>query len=384
MEIKPCPFSHISTDNEAPVAENEEYLKNQLITYIGNKRSLLYLINKAIISIKKRIGKDALRTFDVFSGSGIVSRLFKSHSSYIIANDIEDYAHTISKCYLTNRSEVNYHVINNIFNDINNKVINNNYSEGFIEELYSPNDDQNITIDDRVFYTKNNARRIDNYRRLIDTYPKKYKKLLLGPLLSEASIHANTAGVFKGFYKNVKTKIGQYGGSNSDALTRILGDIILTEPILSNYECDYAVYQEDANALVRNIDEVDIAYIDPPYNQHPYGSNYFMLNLINNYKRPGEISKVSGIPKNWKRSGYNVRKKSKLLVSDLVNNIKAKYLLISYNDEGFISPDDMMIILNDIGKVEVVEKKYNAFRGSRSFKNRSIHVTEQLFIVERR
>ncbi|MDR0684304.1 MAG: DNA adenine methylase [Spirochaetaceae bacterium] len=36
----------------------------------------------------------------------------------------------------------------------------------------------------------------------------------------------------------------------------------------------------DSNKIINNIPEVDLAYLDPPYNQHPYGSNYFMLNLI--------------------------------------------------------------------------------------------------------
>jgi adenine-specific DNA-methyltransferase len=105
------------------------------------------------------------------------------------------------------------------------------------------------------------------------------KDLLLGPLLSEASVHANTAGVFKGFYKNRHTGVGQFGGSGSDALTRILGRIVLEVPVLSLFECEYEVFQEDANALVHKLRGLDLAYIDPPYNQHPYGSNYFMLNL---------------------------------------------------------------------------------------------------------
>jgi len=218
---------------------------------------------------------------------------------------------------------------------------------------------------------------------MIDIIPDEYRVFMLAVLLSEASIHANTAGVFKGFYKNKHTKIGQFGGSGSDALIRIKGDITMQVPILSNFECDYEVYQKDANKLVRILPEVDLAYIDPPYNQHPYGSNYFMLNLIADYIKPKNISNVSGIPKDWQRSGYNVRQKSYTLFKDLVNNINSRFLLISFNDEGFIHPEEMTELLNKIGKVDVVETQYNAFRGSRSFKNRSVHVTEHLFLVER-
>lgn len=66
--------------------------------------------------------------------------------------------------------------------------------------------------------------------------------------------------------------------------------------MLSLFECDYQVFQEDANALVRKLRGLDLAYIDPPYNQHPYGSNYFMLNLIVKYQRPARVSQVSGVP----------------------------------------------------------------------------------------
>jgi adenine-specific DNA-methyltransferase len=255
---------------------------------------------------------------------------------------------------------------------------------GFIEELYSPRDENCITCTDRVFYTKKNARRLDNYRRLIDTAPPEMRELLLGPLLSEASIHANTAGVFKGFYKDRRTGVGKFGGTGSDALLRIMSEITLEVPVLSNFECDYEVLQEDANVAARRLKGLDLAYVDPPYNQHPYGSNYFMLNLLVHYERPKHISRVSGIPTNWRRSGYNVRGKALPLIRDLLTAIDAPFLLISFNNEGFIGPDEMRSMLAKLGSVDVAEMQYNAFRGSRNFNNRPLHVTEQLFLVERR
>ena len=125
-------------------------------------------------------------------------------------------------------------------------------------------------------------------------------------------------------------------------------------------------------------------YVDPPYNQHPYGSNYFMLNLLARYERPDRISRVSGIPVDWQRSGYNKRAKSLPLLRQLLKESSAPFILVSFNDEGFISADAMLSTLNDLGEVEVVKTKYNAFRGSRNFDNRPIHVTEMLFLVDRR
>jgi len=369
---------------DAPIGEEPDYLSRQLITYIGNKRALLGQIGSAVERVKRRLGKSRLRVFDAFSGSGVVSRFLKAHASHLISNDIEDYAAVTARCYLRNRSTVDFRAIFEIVADLNSRVMTEPLPPGFIEEMYSPRDEAHITKEDRVFYTRNNARRLDNYRRLLDSVPRDIRDMLMAPLLSEASIHANTAGVFKGFYKNRHTQVGQFGGSGSDALVRIMGEIKVESPVLSNFECDYEVLQDDANAAAGRIKALDLAYIDPPYNQHPYGSNYFMLNLLVRYQRPTHISRVSGIPTDWRRSGYNVRAKSLPLLRQLLHTIDAPFLLVSFNNEGFIPPDKMRAMLSDIGSVDVLETQYNAFRGSRNFNNRSVHVTEQLFLVERR
>ncbi len=365
-------------------AENPAYLSRQLITYLGNKRALLGHIGTAVGRVKHRLGKDRLRVFDAFSGSGVVSRFFKAHASMLVSNDLEDYAAVVGRCYLRNRSTADRAALAQLVAELNARVMNEPLPPGFIEQMYAPRDETRITKDDRVFYTQSNARRLDNYRRLLDAVPADLRDLLLGPLLSKASIHANTAGVFKGFYKNRATKVGQFGGSGSDALQRITGPIELETPVLSAFECDYSVLQEDANAAARRLPGLDLAYLDPPYNQHPYGSNYFMLNLLARYERPAKVSRVSGIPADWRRSGYNVRSQALPLLKQLVESLDAPMLLVSLNNEGFIPPGEMRALLARLGRVEVIETRYNAFRGSRSFRNRPIHVTEQLFLVERR
>lgn len=371
-----------------PVIENAgedpDYLSRQLVTYIGNKRALLGGIGHALARIKRRIGKSKLRVFDAFAGSGVVSRFLKAHSEYLASNDIENYAEVLARCHLANRSAVDLRALSALVAELNACVDGISLPRGFIEELYAPADEANITKADRVFYTKANARRLDNYRRMIGGLSVAQQIMLLAPLLSRASVHANTAGVFKGFYKNRRTRAGQFGGSGSDALGRILGAIVLDVPVLSRFECDIEVFKGDANEVARGIGDLDVAYLDPPYNQHPYGSNYFMLNLIANYRAPAEVSEVAGIPTDWKRSGYNVRSRSLPLLADFAEAIDSRFLLVSFNDEGFIAPAEMRAMLGRLGTVDVIETQYNAFRGSRNFDNRPIHVTEQLFLVEKR
>ena len=365
-----------------PFAEDPAYLTQQLITCIGNKRALLGHIELALSQVKQRLGKQQLSVFDVFSGSGVVTRLLKGHASSLVCNDLEGYAALLGRCYLTNRSEIDSDEMLSIVEDANNKVDAVPYDAGFIERMYSPPDETDMQPDDRAFYTPANAKRLDNYRRLFDEYPAKYKDLLMGPLLSEASIHVNTAGHFKSFYRDLEG-IPRYGGAGRNALKRIKSQIAMSTPILSRFECDYTVFQEEANTLVPHIKDIDVAYVDPPYSQHPYGSNYFMLNLLVSYEKPVAVSRKSGIPVNWKRSGYNSASTSYTLLGDLFRNLNASFLIVSYSNEGFVSPPQIKKLLNKIGKVDEMRIPYTAYRGSRNFRKRPKDVVEYIFIVER-
>ena len=339
--------------------------------------------------MQKRLNKEKLDIFDVFTGSGIVARLCKQYSNYLLVNDLEKYASVTGECYLSNKDEIDMIVLRDIYNELIENIENNPLEKGIITELYSPKNDTTIQKGERVFYTHRNAMYIDTMRRLIESVPSQYQKYFLAPLIAKASVHANTSGVFKGFHKNKETGLGQFGGSNRDALFRIKGNIVLPFPVFSNFSCDYTVYNGDSNKIVNEVPEVDLAYLDPPYNQHPYGSNYFMLNLIleNNY--PATISAVSGIPNNWNRSAYNKKQYAYSALSELVYAIKAKYVLISFNSEGFITLDEMKKMLKKIGNVQVLETSYNTFRGCRNLTSlaengeRAIRVTEYLYLLEK-
>jgi adenine-specific DNA-methyltransferase len=342
----------------------------------------LGFIGGGIKEVQKRLHKEKLRIFDVFTGSGIVARYFKQFSELLIVNDLEKYSTIISECYLSNENELDIFTLRKHYFEIIEEI-DKNLKKGIISELYAPLNDENIKPNERVFYTSRNAMYIDTARQIIKNIPKEEQKYFLAPLLSEASIHANTSGVFKGFYKNKETGIGQFGGLNKDALFRIKGNIKLPFPIFSNFNCDTIISNGDSNKIIKDLPEVDIAYLDPPYNQHPYGSNYFMLNLILDYKYPESTSKISGIPENWNRSDYNKSQKALQSLTELVEGIKAKYVLISFNSEGFITTEQMKKMLKKIGKIQVLETKYNTFRGSRNLTNREIHVKEYLYLLEK-
>lgn len=365
------------------MSNKEQYLTQQIITYLGNKRALLSFIEEAIQEVQKDIGRENISTLDLFSGSGVVARYFKTFASSVFANDLEGYSNRINKCYLINKSEYDDIELQKWYDYVLSELNNKGLQKGFIAEMYSPKDDTNIQAGERVFYTTRNAKYIDSARCILETVPEPYKTLLLAPLLYEASVKNNTSGVFKGFYKNSETKIGQFGGNGKNALQRILADIELQKPVLLDRECTYKVYQENANELVKHLPHVDLAYLDPPYNQHPYSSNYFMLNLINDYVKPTAVSAVAGIPTDWNKSDYNKKSLALNAMSELCANIDATYILISFNSDGFISKDEMTEMLSKMGTVKVFAKDYNTFRGCRNLADRDIYVKEYLYLLKK-
>ena len=363
--------------------ENEQFLTEQIITYIGNKRSLLDFIGKSVDIVKEELNQEKLSCADLFSGSGIVARYLKQFSTKLYVNDLENYSNTINRCYLTNLSSIDEEEVNKWFKYLKDNLLDEKLEAGFITKLYSPQNDEDIKEGERVFYKSRNAKYIDTERQLLNNVPEPYKTLFLGPLLYEASNRTNTSGVFKGFYKNSSTNKGQFGGNGRNALKRILSDIEVKKPVLSNYDCETFFYQEDTVKLSKKLPLIDLVYLDPPYNQHPYGSNYFMLNLINDYKEPINISKVSGIPADWNKSDFNKKSQALKMMNSICKNLNAKYILISFNSEGFISFDDMVKMLSSYGTVRVFDQKYSTFKACRNLRNRDLYIKEYLFLLKK-
>ncbi len=378
-----CGYASAVADEGAAADEAiGAHLSEQVITYLGNKRALLRFIDGGLARVRRRLGKERLSAHDVISGSGVVARQMKLYSERLLVCDIEEYSAIVNACYLSNHRDVDHHAVRRWIDRMNREG-HANEADGVISELYAPRDDHAIQPGERACYTRRNARFIDGARRVIDQAPPELRHQLLAPLLYVASVHANTSGVFKGFYKNSASGIGQFGGNGRDALQRILKPFSVPYPLYSRRECDYSIYHGDANQLLGALPHVDVAYLDPPYNQHPYGSNYFMLNLIASGRRPSSISAVSGIPRDWNRSAYNRRTLAKRALQELASGLDASMLLISFNSDGFIARDEMVEMLEGIGPTEVLETSYNTFRGSRNLTARGLHVTEYLFLVEK-
>ena len=128
--------------------------------------------------------------------------------------------------------------------------------------------------------------------------------------------------------------------------------------------------------------DLDVIYLDPPYNQHPYGSNYFMLNTIIKNELEQDISKVSGIPNNWTRSKYNSITYIKETMQELVDLCitKSKYVILSYNNEGLINMSEWKEILKKYN-YKKYELLYDTYKGSRNLNRRSNKVLEIMYLI---
>ena len=254
----------------------------------------------------------------------------------------------------------------------------------FIQGNWSPLKEE-ITINDRVYFTFENGRRIDGYLHYIKNIcPKAYKVYLLAMLLLEVSKKNNTNGQFSAFYKN-SNKIGHYGGEKEVDLKRITGEIKLEMPKFDEDSLLDKLYvsQMDTNEWIKTIcgdggdggdGGLDVVYYDPPYNKHPYNIYYFLLDIVNKMDLDIEIPDTyRGQPKGWDKSLYNSKPKAKRAFTDLIQNTKSKYIVVSYNNKGIISNEDMKEILETKGEVEKIEFNhgtYNRLRGIANYKRK--------------
>jgi len=357
-----------------------EYLFNQLIPYIGNKRKLLKLIHQAIQQTSTAEGAFV----DFFAGSGVVSRLAKLLGYRVIANDWEPYARAINRCYIAcNRPPAlaalgGYEQAIAHLNNLPGKV-------GWVTEHLCPRDDIHYDIKtDRLFYMRKNGMRIDAIREQIAAWRDAGRitdveeACLLASLVYQACYRSNTSGVFKGFHNG-------WGGQTGTALYRIATDLQLDAPVFWDNGQENPVFCEDAQALAERLssEEVDIAYLDPPYNQHPYGSNYHVLNSIVLWDKPPLSKQITrgtkaAIRLDWRterRSAYNYREEAGKAYQRLLAAINARYILTSYSTDGMIPLQDLLRSNVERGRVSVAMQGYKRYRvSSQRFSKKPMNV----------
>lgn len=375
----------------------DEFLFHQLVPYLGNKRRLLHLILQALeqtgtLNVK---GSRTPIFADFFAGSGVVSRLARQNGFRVIANDWEPYSHALNHAILACVDAPKFVGLGgyqaaidslNRLPEVNGWVTHNLCPRN--DEIYDP-------AKDRLFFKRRNGMRIDAMRQQIATWQAQgdindvEMSALLAPLLYSASFVSNTSGVFKSFHQG-------WGGRTKTALERI-DSLLWLSP--SRF-CELGDPQRpaaemwcvDAQHLARQMQGlmVDVAYLDPPYNQHAYGSNYHVLNALTLWDQvdlptPDTKGYKSGIDRAWRKqrpSAYNSSKYAKDAYEQLLATVNARFILTSYSTDGNISPQDLLQANLQRGKVSLLTQDVPRYRVSKQRQSERARVLEFIVITD--
>ena len=368
-------------------ARTSEYLFNQLIPYIGNKRKLLGLIQRAI----RQTGVDGGLFVDFFAGSGVVARMAKLLGYRVVANDWEPYAEAINRCYIACNGPPPFKPLGGYGRAI--ELLNSlPPAAGWVTNHLCPRDDDDFDVArDRMFYMRKNGMRIDAVREQIADWKHggqiddREEACLLAPLVYQACYRSNTSGVFKGFHNG-------WGGRTGTALYRIAGPLRLEVPALHDNGLRNEVFRDDSQRLAERFapGEIAVAYLDPPYNQHPYGSNYHLLNSVVLWDKPPLTRRITrgskaAIRRDWRterRSPYNYRGEAVAAYRRLLETIDARFILTSYSTDGMIPLDELLGCNVERGRVAIEMQGYKRYRvSSQRFSRKPMNV-EFVLIVD--
>ncbi len=314
------------------------------MNYIGSKLSLLPFLDEVF----RQVTDGSEKVFcDLFAGTGAVGRHFKGRGLQIIANDLQYYAYALNKAYLEINQTPDFAGLKAHFNVAQFPLaFINDLSgvAGFITQNYSP-------AGGRQYYTEENAQKADAIRQAIEhwradglTTEQEYFYILCA-LLEAIDQVANTASVYGAYLKKFKASATK--------------PLRLKPLELINHVPNCRVWHRDANELIQEI-ECDVLYLDPPYNHRQYGANYHVLETIASYDTP-QLKGVTGM-REYPKSLYCQQKAANEAMRQLIHQAQAKHILVSYNDEGVMSLNDIQEMLSLRGEPKLFQTRYNRFK----------------------
>lgn len=324
----------IKNNNELKTLD-DSLLKIENRRYLGSKQKMLEFIENVVNENTTGIETVA----DIFGGTGVVSDLFRKQGKKIIINDIL-HSNYVSFNTWFGTQKIDYNKVINLIRELNKlQVKNDNYvSKNFGNKYFS----------------YENAKKIGAIREKIETFDvnEREKAFLLTSLLYAMDKVANTVGHYDAFRKKMDT----------------LSPIHLKVPE-NHLNQDNEIYNLDANILVKNI-KADLVYIDTPYNSRQYGDAYHLLENIIDWTKP-ELTGIAlkMVDRSHIKSKYSTSKAPDAF-NNLIDNINAKYILVSYNNmakkgngrsNAKISNDEIVSILSKKGRVQVFETPFKVF-----------------------
>ena len=334
--------------------------------FIGNKELIVNeikdLLDKAGLLSRKR-----LKLFDAFCGTGAVSDSLKD-SFDLIANDMMSWCVIYTKGRIT-AIDCKFKKLG--FDPFEFLNSSNQIKEGFFYKNYSPGDSK------RMYFSPNNAGKIDYFRELIEKWKRdsliddKEYSYLLASLIESISFVSNTAGVYGAFLKHWDPRSKK---------PIILQRVESKKSEYFNLKC----YNDKIENIIEKID-CDILYLDPPYTQNQYGTQYHLLETLVLSDNPS-VSRITGSrPTSPMRSDWSKMYNSHILFDELISKTKAKYIVFSYSPDGFISKSFIEASLKRYGKSETYKCRKISYNKYTNFNSRGKKEHfEYLFFIEKK
>lgn len=333
--------------------------------YLGNKELIIPEIKTLLMD--KGILNKRLCFFDAFCGTGTVADSFKEYYDIKINDNL-----LWSTIYTKGRINAYKCTFKKLGFDPIEYFNSNDYKrQDFMYMNYSPGGSE------RMYFSAENAGRIDYFRYSIEEWYSKSLLTddeycyLLACLIESVSDVSNTAGVYGAYLKKW----------DSRALKPIIFDRVDAK---DGHVNSLKVYNDKIENIIRDI-ECDILYLDPPYTQNQYGTQYHLLETLVKNDNP-TISKITGSRSTAPmRSDWSKEYKANILFDKILAETKAKYIVFSYSIDGFMSKEFIEASMKRYGKKETYEcrkisyKKYQNWKS----KNATEHF-EYLFFVEKK
>ena len=296
---------------------------------------------------------------DIFAGTGVVAHRALQTYERVVVNDFLHSNNVMYRAFFApgEWNEERVTSIINEFNDINPKKIGENYFSRNFGDKYFYHDTAKI-----VGYIRG---RLQSLRK--DLTDKEYA-VLMASLIYSIDRHANTMGHFDAYHHK------------APAAHQFQMRMIEAESYKS-----VEIHQDDANQLARNVN-VDLTYLDPPYNSRQYSRFYHVYENLVQWKKP-QLYGTALKPKEENMSDY-CRNAAFKAFTDLVSHINSRYLVVSYNNtyhskstssENKIKLEQLEEVLNKCGETQVFNHEFKAFNsGKTEFDDHR----EYLFITE--
>lgn len=340
--------------------------------FIGNKTNLL---NDIAQVIKENCDGTEKVFCDIFSGTASVARFFKNRYK-IISNDLLYFSYVLQKGTIENNEIPSFKKledrlnIHDVFDYLENIDIKQEKFNKFIYENYSPNKKC-----ERMYLTSENALRIDFIRNKIEEWRNK-------ELINKNEYCYLLAALIEGvpFVSNIT---GTYGAYLKQWDKRAFKKFEMIRLNVIDNNVKNKCYNKNSNDLIQEISG-DILYLDPPYNERQYLPNYHLLETIARYDNP-EIKGKTGIRVyNSEKSNYCIKNKVYSEMEKLIKNAKFKHIIVSYNQDGLLSKNDIETILKKYGNKEtykLYEIPYKQYQNKLT-KKLDIHY-EYLFYISK-